>query len=71
MMKFVKISGVIYDFTDYRLNLSNLARSLNEEIENSITRLGFVKQRENLFYNKKFDLLLKISIRNKSKLKFV
>ena len=70
-MRFVKISGTIYDYSEYRLNISSLVKAINEEIENSVTRLGFMKQKENVFYNKKFDLVLKIEIKNKSKLKFV
>ena len=70
-MRFVKISGTIYDYSQYKLNISTLQNAILEEIENSMSKFGFIKQRENLFYNKKFDLLLKLEIKNKSKLKFV
>ena len=70
-MKFVKINGVIYDYSSYKLNTSNLLNSINDEIENSIVKYGFIKQKANVFYNKKFDLLLKMTNKNKSKLKFV
>lgn len=70
-MKFVKINGVIYDYSAYKLNISNLLNLINEEIENSIVKYGFIKQKANVFYNKKFDLVLKLTSKNKSKLKFV
>jgi hypothetical protein len=70
-MRFVKISGTIYDYSQYKLNISTLQNAILKEIENSMSKFGFIKQRENLFYNKKFDLLLKLEIKNKSKLKFV
>jgi hypothetical protein len=70
-MKFVKINGIIYDYSAYRLNVSTITKAINEEIENSIAKLGFARQKDNFFYNKKFDIALTISIKNKSKLKFV
>jgi hypothetical protein len=70
-MKFIKISGTVFDYSNYKLTVSNTVKLLNDEIESSIIKLGFVKQKENIFYNKKMDLLLEISIRNRSKLKFV
>jgi len=70
-MKFVKVQGAIYDYAKYKLSILNLTKALNDNIENSIAKFGFVKQKEGIFYNKKFDLLLQVSLRNKSRLKFV
>jgi len=70
-MKFVKIQGTVYDYSGYKLNIINIKKLVNDEIENSVAKLGFIKQKENIFYNKKFDLLLQITIKNKTKLKFV
>ncbi len=70
-MKFIKINGVIYDFSEYKLNTLNIKKEINDEIENSIAKLGFARQKDNAFYSKKFDLLLLIEIKNKKKLKFV
>jgi len=70
-MKFVKIQGTIYDYSQYRLNILGIKKLINDEIETAVSKIGFVRQRENIFYNKKFDLLLQILIKNKSKPKFV
>ena len=70
-MKFVKINGVIYDYAEYRLKTINLSRAIAESIEEAITKYGFSKERDDAFYNKKYDLELKIVLKNKSKMKFV
>ena len=70
-MKFIKINGVIYDYAEYKLKIINLSKAVSEAIEDAITRYGFSKEKDNVFYNKKYDLKLEITIKNKNKMKFV
>lgn len=70
-MRFVKINGIIYDYSQYKLNVLNIKKAVFEEIEDVIVRFGFVKQKENIFLNKKFDLLMNFSVKKRSRLKFV
>ena len=70
-MKFVKIKGVIYNYAEYKLKAINLSKALIESVEEAITRYGFSKENDSTFYNKKYDLELKILLKNKNKMKFV
>ena len=55
-MKFVKINGVIYDYAEYRLKTVGLLKAVSESIEEAITRYGFSKEKENVFYSRKYDI---------------
>ncbi len=70
-MKFIKIKGVIYDYSEYKRNLEKLEKIINEELEQLIARYGFTRKRNNLFCNNKLNILLKLEFSRISKLKFV
>ncbi|MBW3022480.1 hypothetical protein KY308_00045 [Candidatus Woesearchaeota archaeon] len=70
-MKFVRINGAIYDYYEYRLKVFNLIKAVLEEVDNEVLRYGFSKEKENIFYNKKYDLEIKILVKNRNKIEFV
>jgi len=70
-MKFVKVNGIIFDYAEYRLKVINLSKAAIESIEEAITRYGFAKEKDSIFYNKKYDIELRVIIKNKNKMKFV